>query len=67
MKFEFKTGIIENYLKENNMSKAAFCKLCGISPSTLTRIMNHKNCRITAIVKIARVLKMPLVELFGAE
>ena len=38
-----KTEIFENYMKEHNLSKNAFCKLCKISPSVLKKIMNNQN------------------------
>ena len=67
MKLIFKTEIVENYLKENRMSKTAFCKLCGISPSTLTRVMNNKNYRISALFKIAKVIKIEVPKMFDKE
>lgn len=35
----FRVELILNYLKENNMSKAEFCKRVGISRSTLDRLL----------------------------
>lgn len=64
MKNEFKTEIIENYLKENKMSKTKFCKLCGINTSTLMRVMNNENYRIKALFKIARVVKFQVYKMF---
>ncbi|MCH5164393.1 MAG: helix-turn-helix transcriptional regulator [Clostridiales bacterium] len=65
MKNEFKTEIIESYLKENNLSKSKFCKLCGISTCTLNRVMNNKNCRISAFFKIAKAVKVQVYQLFS--
>ncbi len=67
MKNEFNTEIIENYLKENKMSKTTFCKLCGVDPCTLMRIMNHENYGVNALFKIARVLKIQVYQMFRNE
>ncbi len=64
MKNEFKTEIIENYLKENKLSKTKFCELCGIAPRTLSKIMNNENYRTTALFKIARVVKIRVCKMF---
>ncbi len=64
MKNEFKTEIIENYLKENKISKTKFCRLCGINPCTLQRVMNNENYKINALFKIARVVKIQVYEMF---
>ena len=61
-----KTELIENYIKENNLSKSKFCKMCKISQSTLYKIMtNGENFRIIALFKIARVLKIQVFEMFN--
>lgn len=64
MKIVFKNEIIENYLKENKISKTKFCKLCGISPCTLKKIMNNNNYRLNALFKIARMVKVQVPQLF---
>ena len=52
-----KTELIEKYLRDNNLSKRKFCKICKISTSTLNKIMNDDgHFRLTALFKIARVL-----------
>lgn len=51
-----KTELIENYIKENNLSKAKFCKMCKISPTTLSKIMNNQDVRLLALFKITRVM-----------
>jgi len=61
---EFKTEIIENYLKENKISKTKFCKLCGITLRTFMRVMNNENYRVNTLFKIARVLKLQVHKLF---
>ena len=60
-----KTEIFENYMKKNNLSKTAFCKLCKISPSVLKKIMNNQNnFYIIALFRIARVIKMEVYQMF---
>ena len=54
-----KTEIIENYMKEHNLSKTKFCKICKISPSTFNKIMaNDRNFGLIALFKIARVMEI---------
>lgn len=66
MKNTIKTELIENFIKENNLSKSKFCKMCKISQSTLNKIMtNNENFRIIALFKIARVLKIQVYQMFN--
>lgn len=39
MKNTIKTELIENFIKENKLSKNKFCEMCKISQSTLNKIM----------------------------
>ena len=66
MKNTIKTELIENFIKENNLSKSKFCKMCKISQSTLNKIMtNSENLRIVALFKIAKVLKIQVYQMFN--
>ena len=66
MKNKIKSDLIENFIKENNLSKRKFCEMCKISQSTLNKIMtNSENFRIIALFKIARVLKIQVFEMFN--
>ncbi len=66
MKNTIKTELIENFIKENNLSKSKFCKMCKISQSTLNKIMtNSENFKIIALFKIARVLKIQVYQMFN--
>ena len=66
MKNTIKTVLIENFIKDNNLSKSKFCKMCKISQSTLDKIMtNSENFRIIALFKIARVLKIQVYQMFN--
>lgn len=64
MKNKFKKEIIDNYLKENKISKTRFCKLCGISPYTLKKILNNENYEISALLKIAKVIEIQVYQMF---
>lgn len=66
MKNTIKTELIENFIKDNNLSKSKFCKMCKISQSTLDKIMtSNENFRIIALFKIARVLKIQVYQMFN--
>ena len=66
MKNGIKTELIENFIKENNLSKSKFREMCKISQSTLNKIMtNSENFKIIALFKIARVLKIQVFEMFN--
>ena len=66
MKNTIKTELIENFVKDNNLSKSKFCEMCKISQSTLNKIMtSNENFRIIELFKIARVLKIQVFEMFN--
>ena len=66
MKNTIRIELIENFIKENNLSKSKFCEMCKISQGTLNKIMtNSENFRIIALFKIARVLKIQVFEMFN--
>ena len=67
MKNLINTQLIENYIKENGLSKTKFCKICNISLSTYKRIMTDKNVRINALFRISRVLKIPFYQIFNSD
>lgn len=61
MKKFYKTELILNYMKENNLSKTAFSKKCGINPQILNKILNNQlNFGCDALFKVARVLKLQI-------
>lgn len=65
MKNTIKTELIYNFIKQNNLSKRQFSKLCKISPNTLNKIMsNCKNFNIVSLFKIARILKVQIYQMF---
>lgn len=66
MKDIIKVELIENFVKENNLSKIKFCNICKISLSTLNKIMaNSDKFRIVALFKIAKVLKIQVYQMFN--
>lgn len=66
MKNTIKIELIENFIKENNLSNSKFCKICKISQSTLNKIMTKsENFKISPLFKIARVLKIKVYQTFN--
>ena len=66
MKNKINIEIIEKFIKENKISKTAFCKMCKISLSTLNKIMtNDDSFRIIALFKIAKVIKVQVFQMFN--
>lgn len=47
--------IIEDYIKNNNLSKTKFCKMCGISLYNLNKIL--KNDLTVKIIPLLKVIK----------
>lgn len=63
MKEVYKTELIEQYIKENKISKTEFCKRAKITPYILKKIYNHKtNIGIRFIAKIAWTLNVSFSE-----
>ena len=60
-----KINLIEKFIKKNKLTKKEFCNICKISEGTLNKILkNNSNFKITAVFKVARVLKIRICELF---
>jgi len=57
------TELITNYMRDNKLSKKAFCELCKISVGTLNKILNNVHLRVTPYLKIARLLNVRMSEL----
>lgn len=56
---------IQSYIRENKLSKKAFCEKCKISYHTLRKIFDKNfNVDITILFKIARVLNVGIKDLF---
>ena len=60
------TKLIDNFLKENNLSKTQFCKLCNISLQTLKNVyLSNNKISVKPIVKLALTMKVRLKDLIG--
>lgn len=56
--------LIKKFIKENNLTKKAFCEMCHISVSRLNRVFLGKNVYISVYFKIAKVLDIPVYKIF---
>ncbi len=57
---------IREYMWENKLTKQEFANMCGISTDILRKILKgYINFRISAIFKIARVMKIEVKDLFN--
>ena len=66
MRNTIKTEIIEKFMLDNKISKTRLCKMCKISLNTLNKIMaNNFNFKITALFKIAKVIKIEVYKMFN--
>ena len=62
--YRFKYEEIIKFLKENNLSKNKFCKLCNISMYTLNALLKGSVLiNAFASFRVAEVLKLNLMEL----
>ncbi len=63
-----KTELILNFIKKNNLTKSKFCNICKINTDTLNRILSKtRNYRLSALFKIAKVIKIEVRDLFYDE
>ena len=62
--YRFKYEEIIKYLKENNLTKAKFCKLCDISMYTLNNLLKGSVLvNVFASFRVSEVLKINLMSL----
>ncbi len=65
MKNFIKKSLIEDYLKEKNLSRETFAKMCRIPFKTLNNIPSgRKSFYISDVFKISKVLEVDMTELF---
>lgn len=65
---KIRTEIIEEYRTKNKLSKSAFCRICKIAFRTYGKIMNgNYNFDVRALLRISKVLKIPIHQLFKAD
>lgn len=57
---KIKVELIDKFIKQNNISKSKFCKLCKISPETLKKIYERDNARLLTLTKISIITKVPI-------
>lgn len=60
----FNYKVMQDYIKENNMTIKKFCEECNISYSQYRRILNDDNVYISALFRVSRFLKVPFCEMF---
>lgn len=60
------TQLIENYIKENNLSMSRFCKKCDINLETFYKIMLNKNVMISSLYKVSQGMNIAFSEIFCA-
>lgn len=66
VKYTFKTEIITNFIKENNLTKTKFCQLCNIRLITYEKIFHNKfNIDLNDLVKIAKMIKIEISQLIN--
>lgn len=58
--------VIMQYIKEHNLTKKEFCKLCNIGKSTLYRVLKGEN-GYDPLFKIAFATKIPMKDLLIIE
>lgn len=60
----YKTDLIENFRKENNLTVELFCRICQITKQAYYKIINQQlKCKIVNLFKVARVMKISISEL----
>lgn len=60
----YNVEMVENYIKENKLTKKAFCEKCNISVTTLYKVLNNKNVYLGTIYRIAKVIHIELKNMF---
>jgi len=62
--FDVKTDVIENYLKENKLSKSKFCKQCKIGYRTLSKILNRDySFKLSKLFKVANAMGVHILHI----
>jgi len=58
------TGIIEDYMKKNDMTMTAFCKFCHITTTTFKKVMANEMLTHVPLFKISVATNIPIEFLF---
>ncbi len=64
MKNIINVDVINNYLKENKMTKKELCEKSKISIGVLYKILANKNFSIVSIFKLAKTIDIRVCEMF---
>lgn len=57
------TKLLQQYLKDNNLSKTKFCELAKISLYVLNKLLNNNaNVKFTNIYKVTALMQIKLSE-----
>lgn len=65
MKEIIKTELIDQFIKEQGLTRTRFCKLCKMSYGTFVKIRRGEcNVKMNAIFRMARVMRIKVHELF---
>lgn len=65
MKENIKMEVIEQFMKEKGLTRTQFCKLCKISYGVFLKIeRGEATVRISALFRIAKIMGIPIKELF---
>ena len=56
--------LIEQYMFDNGLSLNMFCEKCKISKSTFYKIKNNKNCKLSSVLRISRVINIDFKNMF---
>lgn len=64
MKPILNVNVFEKCMLDNHLSKSAFCKKCGISLSTLNKILSGNNAiRLTSLLRIHEKMGIALYDM----
>ena len=65
MRNEFNIKIVNDYIKNNNITEEDFCSFCGISPYELNLFLTKDDEVLTiTISRIARFLNIKMCDMF---
>ena len=68
MSFSLKKKIILDFMKDKNLSKSKFCKLCGFGMTTLNKIMNDDySIHIDVLGKLSKTMNVEIKDLFAKQ
>ena len=61
--YNIRTELIDAFMAEQKLSKAAFAGLCRVSAQTLRRVLRNQNISLLSIAKIAHAMGLKLRQL----